>query len=108
LRSKALLLPGLQVSLTVEDGASSEWCFADGMVQYLSEQIDGEMVAPVFSGEKYVAKGDENFSGRFGCGLGDLLDRRRQPGTRILRQPDSDTRPVARTRPACGRRRWTR
>ncbi|MBN8438937.1 MAG: DNA topoisomerase IV subunit B, partial [Candidatus Accumulibacter sp.] len=66
LRSKALLLPGLQVSLTVEDGASSEWCFAKGMVQYLSEQLDAEMVAPVFSSEKYVAKGDETFP--FGSG----------------------------------------
>jgi topoisomerase-4 subunit B len=61
LRSKALLLPGLQVSLSVEDGATSEWCFANGMLQYLAEQIDGEAVAPVFSSEKYAAKGDENF-----------------------------------------------
>ncbi|EXI89090.1 MAG: DNA topoisomerase 4 subunit B [Candidatus Accumulibacter regalis] len=61
LRSKALLLPGLQVVLNVEGGATSEWCFADGMLQYLSEQIDGEMVAPVFSGEKYAPRGDENF-----------------------------------------------
>jgi topoisomerase-4 subunit B len=61
LRSKALLLPGLQVSLTVEDGPGSEWCFANGMLQYLSEQIAGDLVAPVFSGEKYAGKGDENF-----------------------------------------------
>ncbi|MBE2258977.1 MAG: type IIA DNA topoisomerase subunit B [Candidatus Accumulibacter sp.] len=61
LRSKALLLPGLQVSLQVEGGARCEWCFANGMLQYLSEQIDGEMVAPVFSSEKYARKGDENF-----------------------------------------------
>ncbi|MEF8719050.1 MAG: DNA topoisomerase IV subunit B [Candidatus Accumulibacter necessarius] len=61
LRSKALLLPGLQVALTVEDGASSEWCFAQGMQQYLVEQLDGEAVAPVFSSEKYAGKGDENF-----------------------------------------------
>ncbi|HMY07491.1 MAG TPA: ATP-binding protein, partial [Accumulibacter sp.] len=61
LRSKALLLPGLRVSLAVEDGASTEWCFAAGMRQYLGEQLDGESVAPVFSGEKYAGKGDENF-----------------------------------------------
>ena len=61
LRSKALLLPGLQVSLSVEDGATTEWCFAKGMLQYLSEQIEGEVVAPVFSSEKYATKGDENF-----------------------------------------------
>ncbi|MEF8770728.1 MAG: DNA topoisomerase IV subunit B [Candidatus Accumulibacter phosphatis] len=61
LRSKALLLPGLQVSLSVEDGATTEWCFAKGMLQYLSEQIEGEVVAPVFSSEKYATRGDENF-----------------------------------------------
>ncbi|HRF72351.1 MAG TPA: DNA topoisomerase IV subunit B [Accumulibacter sp.] len=61
LRSKALLLPGLQVSLRVEEGATTDWCFADGMLQYLREQLDGELVAPVFSSEKYARKGDENF-----------------------------------------------
>ncbi|MEF8712918.1 MAG: DNA topoisomerase IV subunit B [Accumulibacter sp.] len=61
LRSKALLLPGLQVALSVEDGGTTEWCFAQGMLQYLSEQIDGEVVAPVFSSEKYATRGDENF-----------------------------------------------
>ncbi|MBK7952791.1 MAG: type IIA DNA topoisomerase subunit B [Candidatus Accumulibacter sp.] len=61
LRSKALLLPGLQVSLIVENGVTTEWCFANGMLQYLGEQIDGELVAPVFSSEKYAGKGDENF-----------------------------------------------
>ncbi|MBL8397690.1 MAG: DNA topoisomerase IV subunit B [Candidatus Accumulibacter sp.] len=61
LRSKALLLPGLRVTLTVEDGTTNEWCFAAGMRQYLGEQLDGESVAPVFSGEKYAGKGDENF-----------------------------------------------
>ncbi|WP_300449171.1 DNA topoisomerase IV subunit B [Accumulibacter sp.] len=61
LRSKALLLPGLQVSLSVEDGSTSDWCFADGMRQYLAEQLDGEAVAPIFSGEKYAAKGDDTF-----------------------------------------------
>jgi topoisomerase-4 subunit B len=61
LRSKAVLLPGLQVSLAIEDGATTTWCFADGMQQYLAEQIDGELVAPIFNTEKYAAAGDENF-----------------------------------------------
>ncbi|WP_296758046.1 DNA topoisomerase IV subunit B [Accumulibacter sp.] len=61
LRSKALLLPGLQVTLTVEDGQSSEWCFANGMLQYLGEQVEGEIVAPVFCSEKYAGKGDDSF-----------------------------------------------
>ncbi len=61
LRSKAVLLPGLQVSLALEGGATTTWCFADGMQQYLAEQIDGELVAPIFNTEKYAAAGDENF-----------------------------------------------
>ena len=61
LRSKAVLLPGLLVSLAIEDGATTTWCFADGMQQYLAEQIDGELVAPIFNTEKYAAPGDENF-----------------------------------------------
>ena len=61
LRSKAVLLPGLLVSLAIEDGATTTWCFADGMQQYLAEQIDGELVAPIFNTEKYAAAGDENF-----------------------------------------------
>ncbi len=61
LRSKAVLLPGLQVSLAIEGGETTTWCFADGMQQYLAEQIDGELVAPIFTTEKYAAAGDENF-----------------------------------------------
>ena len=41
------------------DGATTMWCFADGMQQYLAEQIDGELVAPIFTTEKYAATGDE-------------------------------------------------
>jgi topoisomerase-4 subunit B len=62
LRSKAVLLPGLEISLTVEaTGVTSRWCFAAGMQQYLAEQLDGELAAPMFSSEKYAAAGDENF-----------------------------------------------
>jgi len=61
LRSKAVLLPGLQVSLIIEDGATTDWCFANGMQQYLAEQLDDEAVAPIFTTEKYAAAGDENF-----------------------------------------------
>ena len=61
LRSKAVLLPGLEIALKFEDGETKTWCFADGMQQYLAEQIDGELVAPMFTAEKYAASGDENF-----------------------------------------------
>ena len=61
LRSKAVLLPGLEISLRIENGATTTWRFADGMRQYLAEQLDGELTAPIFAGEKYAAAGDENF-----------------------------------------------
>ncbi len=39
LRAKALLCPGLSVSLTREaDGAKDEWRYEDGLAQYLTEQ----------------------------------------------------------------------
>ena len=61
LRSKAVLLPGLEISLTIENGETKTWCFANGMKQYLAEQIDGELAGPIFTAEKYAAPGDENF-----------------------------------------------
>jgi topoisomerase-4 subunit B len=61
LRSKAVLLPGLEIALNVENGETKTWCFANGMQQYLAEQIDGELAAPMFTAEKYAPTGDENF-----------------------------------------------
>ncbi|MDR0441320.1 MAG: type IIA DNA topoisomerase subunit B, partial [Candidatus Accumulibacter sp.] len=61
LRSKAVLLPGLEISLTVAGGETKSWRFADGMPQYLAEQLDGELAGPIFTGENYAAAGDENF-----------------------------------------------
>jgi topoisomerase-4 subunit B len=61
LRSKAVLLPGLEISLAIENGTRTTWCFANGMQQYLAEQLDGELTAPMFTAEKYAQTGDENF-----------------------------------------------
>ena len=61
LRSKAVLLPGLEISLAIENGETKTWCFANGMQQYLAEQIDNELVAPMFTTEKYAPAGDDNF-----------------------------------------------
>jgi len=61
LRSKAVLLPGLEIALAIENGETKTWCFANGMQQYLAEQIDSEQVAPMFTAENYAAAGDDNF-----------------------------------------------
>lgn len=61
LRSKAVLLPGLEISLTVEGGETKTWRYEKGMAQYLAGQIEDELVAPIFAAENHVAEGDENF-----------------------------------------------
>jgi topoisomerase-4 subunit B len=61
LRSKAVLLPGLEVRLTGADGQTRSWRFAEGMRQYLAEQVDEEALAPIFAGENYAPAGDETF-----------------------------------------------
>ena len=61
LRSKAILLPGLETSLTPINGETRTWQFTDGMAEYLADQVEGEMAAPIFTTEKYAATGDENF-----------------------------------------------
>jgi topoisomerase-4 subunit B len=61
LRSKAVLMPGLEVRLTVEGGETRVWRFSQGMRQYLAEQIQDELAAPLFAAEKYAPANDENF-----------------------------------------------
>lgn len=41
LRAKAVLCPGLKVTLVEPDGTSTEWEFADGLRDYLVEATDG-------------------------------------------------------------------
>ncbi len=62
LRSKAVLMPGLEVSLSIEGGEQRTWRFDDGMRGYLAESLPVEPLIPLFSGEKYAPKGDENFA----------------------------------------------
>jgi len=54
LRAKAVLCPGLKVSLTVDKtGEKEEWCFQDGLVDYLKHELAGYNCLPrePFSGE---------------------------------------------------------
>jgi topoisomerase-4 subunit B len=62
LRSKAVLMPGLEVSLSIEGGEQRNWRFDDGMRGYLAESLPAEPLIPLFSGEKYAPKGDESFA----------------------------------------------
>jgi topoisomerase-4 subunit B len=53
-RSKAYLLPGLTMALEVEGKQTRLWKYERGMAQYFEFMLDGrELVAPLFTGEKY-------------------------------------------------------
>ena len=64
LRSKAVLLRGVTVSLTIEKtGQKDSWVYKDGLRGYLQEALDGaEPLIPWFEGEKYLEAADENFA----------------------------------------------
>ncbi|MDB5812529.1 MAG: topoisomerase subunit [Betaproteobacteria bacterium] len=57
-RSKAVLLPGVKVSLSIEgpkETTSRTWSYPEGMKGYLKEMLaDTEPVADIFDGENYV------------------------------------------------------
>ncbi len=61
-RSKAVLLPGVKVTLNIEgakETATRTWNYPDGMKGYLDELLaDSQPVAPIFDGEKYVQDGN--------------------------------------------------
>ena len=60
LRAKAVLLPGVKVTLHVEKGndvRSQTWSYPGGLEGYLAELAQGAApVAPVFTGETYLGK----------------------------------------------------
>ena len=60
MRSKAVLLPGVKVTLNIETAKEIEsrtWNYPEGMKGYLSELLaDAQAVAPIFHGEKYVTE----------------------------------------------------
>ncbi len=64
LRSKAVLLNGVKVSLFIEKtGDTREWQYDDGVRGYLEEALgDSEKIIPVFEGKQYAADDDESFA----------------------------------------------
>lgn len=60
LRAKAVLLPGVKVTLKDEEsGDEKVWQYADGLVSYLIETLPAEgYVSPVFAAERYAAASD--------------------------------------------------
>lgn len=60
LRSKAILLPGLQVTLNLPGQPPKIWQYQSGMSDYLTELLtDAQASTPIFAGQKFV-DGDTN------------------------------------------------
>jgi topoisomerase-4 subunit B len=66
LRTKAVLLPGLLVTLTIETPTGREtqqWQYAAGLAGYLAELAEGEAsLVPVFAGRNEAGESDETFA----------------------------------------------
>ncbi len=66
LRTKAVLLPGLMVTLTIETPTGREtqqWQYAAGLAGYLAELAEGEVsLVPVFAGKNEAGESDETFA----------------------------------------------
>ncbi len=62
LRSKAVLLPGVEVTLVTEKtGERQTWKYEDGLRGYLLEGMAGsELLIPVFEGERYAESSRSN------------------------------------------------
>jgi topoisomerase IV subunit B len=67
LRSKAVLLAGLKVSLTEEKSAkSTQWLYKEGLKGYLNENLasssDSGPIIPLFEGEEYIGTQHDTFA----------------------------------------------
>ena len=64
LRSKAVLMPGVTVTLTIEkSGEKSSWLYKGGLRDYLMQSLNADPVIPLFEGAHYADGGEtENFA----------------------------------------------
>src|SRR5262245_2946512 len=62
LRSKAVLMPGVTVSLAYEKAGGKEdkqtWLFKGGLRDYLTQSLTGEPVIPLFEGEQFASEAE--------------------------------------------------
>ncbi len=63
LRSKAVLMPGVSVTLTQEkSGESQTWLYKAGLRDYLMQSIQADPVIPLFEGEGFADAAHESFA----------------------------------------------
>ncbi|NDP41094.1 MAG: DNA topoisomerase IV subunit B, partial [Rhodoferax sp.] len=62
LRSKAVLMPGVTVTLVNEKTKETQnWLFKGGLLDYLMQTLAGELVIPVFEGDGFADAQHDNF-----------------------------------------------
>ena len=63
LRSKAVLMPGVSVTLTNEKNKDvQQWQYKGGLKDYLSQTLNADPVIPLLEGEAYADKHSDTFS----------------------------------------------
>jgi topoisomerase-4 subunit B len=64
LRSKAVLMPGVTVTLTQEkSGEAQTWLYQGGLRDYLMQSLPADPLIPLFEGEQYASPAEtENFA----------------------------------------------
>lgn len=63
LRCKAVLLPGTEVTLTIEKtGRTQRWRYDGGLREYLLSTLNAEPLIPPFEAEGYAAADDQSFA----------------------------------------------
>ena len=63
LRSKAVLMPGVTVTLVNEKSKETQnWLFKGGLLDYLMQTLAGELVIPVFEGDGFADAQHDNFA----------------------------------------------
>ncbi|MDC6168808.1 DNA topoisomerase IV subunit B [Paucibacter sp. XJ19-41] len=70
LRSKAVLMPGVTVTLKHEkSGEIQTWAYKGGLRDYLMQTLNADPLIPLFEGEQYASKAEtENFAEGEGAG----------------------------------------
>ena len=63
LRSKAVLMPGVAVTLLVEKTKETQtWIFKGGLRDYLQQTLNGELVIPLFEADGFADVQNDNFA----------------------------------------------
>ena len=63
LRSKAVLMPGVSVTLTNEKSKETQnWLYKGGLRDYLMQSLTGELVIPMFEGDGYADSNHDSFA----------------------------------------------